>query len=57
MQNSTEHIHAFTSNDDGCGFFGRVAHVIAGHAAVDAGVLRGDGGQGESAVLHQTLLR
>lgn len=52
----TEYIDAFTSNDNGCGFFGRVAHVIAGHTAVDTGVLGGDGRQGESAVLHQTLL-
>lgn len=46
----------FTSNNDGSGLLGRVAHVVAGDAAVDAGILGGDGRQREGAVLHHTLL-
>lgn len=32
-----------TSDDDGGGLFGGVAHVVVGHTAVDTRLLRGDG--------------
>lgn len=46
-----------TSHDDGGGLLGRVAHVVAGHAAVDAGLAGRDGRQGERAALDDAPLR
>lgn len=48
---------SLTSHDDGGGLLGRVAHVVAGHAAVDAGLAGRDGGQGERAALHHAPQR
>lgn len=45
-----------TSDDDVGGLLGRVAHVVAGHTAVDAGLVGGDGGQGEGAPVQDALL-
>lgn len=45
-----------TSHHDGGRFFGRVSHVVAGHAAVDASLVRGDGGQRERATVHHASL-
>jgi len=46
-----------TSHHDGDGLLGRVPHVVAGHAAVDARLLRGDGRQRERAALHHAPRR
>lgn len=46
-----------TSHHDGGGLLGRVAHVVGGHAAVDAGLAGGDGRQRERAALHHAALR
>lgn len=46
-----------TSHNDGGGLLGRVAHVVAGHAAVDASLAGRDGRQGERAALDDAPLR
>lgn len=46
-----------TSHNDGGGLLGRVANVVAGHAAVDASLAGRDGRQGERAALDDAPLR
>lgn len=46
-----------TSHHDGGGLLGRVSHVVAGHAAVDPRLVRGDGRERERAPLHHAPLR
>lgn len=46
-----------TSYNDGGGLLGWVAHIVAGHTAVDAGLAGCDGRQRERATLNNTSLR
>lgn len=46
-----------TSYDDGGGLLGWVAHVVAGHTAVHAGLAGRDGRQRERAALNNAPLR